>query len=260
MTRRPGTESSRGSIGCFPSNLRAPFLCPASSATSSSSSCSCSSPTSSSATSTTYVLGRASLVAPKRPSYSFVRPNFYERLPARESRNCLFSGTPGTSWSRPRHREIESSGFPPLSSPPLVVYRALAPSLFLILSAPPKRPPSHRPLGRLLAPRFTFVTAEHGKRRYCERERELCISFDIVVGVCGDAPATLAADSRAATLIQSRLRKKFVPRKLSTLADLRDATACRYGGIFLASRAKCSRYYIRSRLEFPPSEKLKKLS
>lgn len=31
------------------------------------------------------------------------------------SRNCLFSGIPGTSWSQPRHREIESSGFSPLS-------------------------------------------------------------------------------------------------------------------------------------------------
>lgn len=132
MTRRPGTESSRGSIGCFPSNLRAPFLCPSSSTATFSSSCSCSSFTSSS--STTYVLGRASLVASERPSYSFVRPNFYERLPARESRNCLFSGTPGTSWSRPRHREIESSGFPPLSSLSLVFYHSPCLSLSVSLS------------------------------------------------------------------------------------------------------------------------------
>lgn len=107
MTRRPGTESSKGLdrlVPLSPSNVAARSF-------SSSASSSCSS-SSSFFFSPSFVLLRASLVAPKRPSYSFVRPNFYECLPAREFRNCLFSGTPGTSWSRPRrHREIESSGF-----------------------------------------------------------------------------------------------------------------------------------------------------
>lgn len=110
MTRRPGTESSKGLDRLSPwspSNIAARSF----SSFASSSSCSSSS-SSSFFFSPISVLLRASLVAPKRPSYSFVRPNFYERLPEREFRNCLFSGTPGTSWSQPRrHREIESSGF-----------------------------------------------------------------------------------------------------------------------------------------------------
>lgn len=149
MTRRPGTESSRGSIGCFPSNPRAPFLCPSSSSItfSSSSSCSCSSFTSSS--STTYVLGRASLVAPRRPSYSFVRPNFYERLPARESRNCLFSGTPGTSslLSVPTEASGDRVEWLPSTLLPVSRLLSLSPFLwFLQLTgetlSPPTRPPS----------------------------------------------------------------------------------------------------------------------
>lgn len=96
-------QGARSVVLLFSSNIARSFSSFASS---------CSSSSSFSSFSSTSVFLRASLVAPKRSSYSFVRPNFYERLPAREFRNCLFSGTPGTSWSRPRrHREIESSGF-----------------------------------------------------------------------------------------------------------------------------------------------------
>lgn len=102
----------------------------------------------------------------KRSSYSFVRPNFYERLPARESRNCLFSGIPGTSWSRPRrHREIESSSFSLFLSSILL---PSSPTVFLSVSPFPDHSSAS-----LLAPRFTFVTmvyvAKHGKRCYYKR-------------------------------------------------------------------------------------------
>lgn len=137
MTRRPGTESSsRGSIGPLParptrasSPRHRPLLLPPSPR---------SPPTSTSLLcSPTIPAALEPRRSPKRPSYSFVRPNFYERLPARESRNCLFSGTPGTSWSRPRHREIESSGFSPRSlplSPPFRVFQSRAPLRVFLLS------------------------------------------------------------------------------------------------------------------------------
>lgn len=168
MTRRPGTESSKGLdrlSPLFPSNIAARSF------SSFASSSSCSSSSSSFFFSPTSVLLRASLVAPKRPSYSFVRPNFYERLPAREFRNCLFSGTPGTSWSQPRsHREIESSGFSLPSS-------YLSSSIASVCSSSP----SPLPWPSLDQPsRFTFVTVERRETRKAMLLQELCISFDIV--------------------------------------------------------------------------------
>lgn len=70
-------QGARSAVPLSPSNVAARSF-------SSSASSSCSS-SSSFFFSPSFVLLRASLVAPKRPSYSFVRPNFYERLPARES-------------------------------------------------------------------------------------------------------------------------------------------------------------------------------
>jgi len=89
MTRRPGTESSEGLDRPPPSGLPPFNLSQRARARASSPLLllSLSSP-----------FPRSSPGTPRRrPSYSFVRPNFYERLPARESRNCLFSGTPGIS-------------------------------------------------------------------------------------------------------------------------------------------------------------------
>lgn len=78
---------------------------------------------------------------------------------------------------------------------------SLSSSLFLCVPLTPKRSP-RRPLKRLLAPSFYFRNrARRGTRKTAllqerERERELCISFDIVVRVCGDdAPALAPGES-----------------------------------------------------------------
>lgn len=157
----------------------------------------------------TSVLLRASLVAPKRTSYSFIRPNFYERLPAREFRNCLFSGTPGTSWSRPRrHREIESSGFS-LPSRTFVIY-----CLCVYL------PPSSLPWPSLNEPsRFTFVSnvAKHEKRCYYKNFVSRLTSLKLHRSDVLDGSSLASA-----TLIKSRAKDVGSLRKLS-MFDLRDA-------------------------------------
>jgi len=204
----PGQNLPRGSIGCSPcppSNVAARSF-------SSSASSSCFSSSSYFFFSPIFVLLRASLVAPKRPSYSFVRPNFYERLPAREFRNCLFSGTPGTSWSRPRrHREIESSGFSLPSSYLRLLPLFLPPSLlpWSSFDQPSRVSPYFCNRGRNVA--------KHEKRHYCENFVSRLISLklhrdDVLDG--GSLAAT--------TLIKSRVKDVRTPQKLS-MSDLRDA-------------------------------------